>query len=174
MRAGAIDIRIEGDEALLEALASIDQPHLDKLLRDTMAAGAAKMKPAVAAAAPKWKASSGTEGGSQKKPTHPGDLPASISMKRGKASRPPAAIVYPKRKKGGWISHFIVGGTKPHSLARRGSITARAYGWGVQRRGFSHPGTSPNPYITRGGKAGTPAALAEIKKRIAAYWNTLG
>jgi hypothetical protein len=165
MRAGAIDIRIEGDEALLEALASIDQPHLDKLLRDSMAAGAAKMKPAVAKAAPTGK----EIGGSQAVPTHPGDLKRSISMKRGRKTRPPAAIVYAKRSKGGWISHFVIGGTKPHSLAKRGSLQRRL------GQGFKHRNpTTPNPYMTRGGKAGTPAALAEIKKRIAAYWNTLG
>jgi hypothetical protein len=170
-----IDIRTEGGEAIIAALAKIDEQHLDKLLRDAMAAGAAKMKPAVATAAPKWKASSGAEGGSMKHPTHPGDLPKSISYKRGKKTRPPAAIVYARPKVGGWISHFVIGGTAPHSLARRSSLTYRAFAkFGVERRGFQHPGTSPNPYMTRGGKAGTPAALAAISKKIADYWNTLG
>jgi hypothetical protein len=164
MRSGAIDIRTEGGEEILAALASIDQPHLDKLLRDAMAAGAGKMKPAVRSAAPR-----GTSiGGSMAHPTHPGDLKKSISMKRGKRSRPPAAIVYAAPRKGGWISHFVIGGTKPHSLAKRGSLKRRL------GQGFKSPGTTPNPYMTRGGKAGTPAALAEIQKRISAYWNTLG
>jgi hypothetical protein len=161
----AIDIRTEGGEEILSALASIDQPHLDKLLRDAMAAGAGKMKPAVRDAAPR-----GHEGGgSMAHPTNPGDLKASIAMKRGKSSRPPAAIVYAnKRKPGGWISHFVIGGTKPHSLAKRGSLQRRL------GQGFKHrQPTASNPYMTRGGKAGTPAALAEIKRKIAAYWNTL-
>ena len=164
MRASAIDIRVQGDQAILDALASIDQPHLDKLLRDSMAAGAGKMKPAVKAAAPTGR----SIGGSMAKPTHPGDLQKSISMKRGRKSRPPAAIVYAASKKGGWISHFVIGGTKPHSLAKRGSLRRRL------GQGFKSPRTTPNPYMTRGGKAGTPAALAEIKRKIAAYWNTLG
>jgi hypothetical protein len=164
MRASAIDIRTVGDEEILAALAKIEGPYADKLLRDSMAAGGAAMKPAVRTAAPR-----GTSiGGSMARPTHPGDLKASISMKRGRKSRPPAAIVYAASRKGGWISHFVIGGTKPHSLARRGSLQRRL------GQGFKSPGTTPNPYMTRGGKAGTPAALAAIQKKIAAYWKTLG
>ena len=165
MRAGAIDIRTEGGEEILAALASIDQPHLDKLLRDSMMKGAAKMKPAVRTAAPRGR----SIGGSTAWPTHPGDLKKSISMKRGRRSRPPAAIVYAAPKKGGWISHFVIGGTAPHSLAKRGSEQRRL------GQGFKHRNpTTPNPYMTRGGKAGTPAALEAIKQNIASYWNALG
>jgi hypothetical protein len=164
---GFIDIRTEGGEEILQALASIDQPHLDKLLRDSMMKGAGKMKPAVARMAPRWSTSS-REGGSMAHPTHPGDLPRSIAMKRGRKSRPPAAIVYAnKSKPGGWISHFVIGGTKPHSLAKRGTVAA------ARGQGFHSPGTRPNPYMTRGGQAGTPAALYAIKQHIANYWKSL-
>jgi hypothetical protein len=160
----AIDIRTVGGEEILQALAKIDERHVDFLLRDAMARGGTAMKPFVRNAAPR-----GTElGGSMDNRTHPGDLKKSISMKRGKRSRPPAVIVYAAAKKGGWISHFVIGGTKPHSLARRGSLMRRL------GQGFKHRfPTAPNPYMTRGGQAGTPAALAAIEKKIADYWKTL-
>jgi hypothetical protein len=164
-RLSAVDIRVEGDEALLEALGKLQGSAADKLLRDALSKGGLGMKPFVRNAAP-----SGGPGGSRMdQRTHPGDLKKSISVKRGRRSRPPAAIVYPKGT--GWYSKWVIGGTQPHRIR---FADQRARGMRKEQGNIQHPGVRRlNPYMTRGGKAGTPAALARIEKHIDQYIESL-
>lgn len=162
MRATAVDIR--GDEELMAALAKLEGAANDKLLRDALSKGAQAMKPAVKRETPV-----GGPGGSRMNArTKPGDLRKSISAKRGRKSRPPAAIVYPRKT--GWYSKWVIMGTKPHRIR---FADQRDAGVPKNRGNIRHPGGTRNEYMTRGGKAGTPAALAKIKQHLAAYIESL-
>lgn len=164
-RLSAIDIRTEGGEEILKALEQISGPAADAMLRIAMSKGALAMKPAVKREAPV-----GGPGGSRMDHrTRPGDLRASISIKRGRRSRPPAAIVYANKKKG-WHSHFVIGGTVPHMIR---FADQRAAGVRKEDGNIAHPGSRSNPYMTRGGKAGTPAAVKRIEEYVRAYIDDL-
>lgn len=165
MRLSSIDVRVEGTDKLLAALQKLNAQGNDKLLRDALSKGALAMKPFVKAEAPV-----GGPGGSRMNArTRPGDLRKSISVKRGRRSRPPAAIVYPRKT--GWYSKWVIGGTGPHRIR---FADQRAKGVPKERGNIRHPGiTKPNPYMTRGGKAGTPAALGRIEKHIDQFIESL-
>lgn len=161
MAAVGVDVRVEGTAELIAALAKMNTPATDKELRDAVAKGAAAMKPFVARAAPVGKLSTwnrGTPhvGGSKASLTQPGQLRASIVFKRGRRAYGPAAAVYARRSKGGWFSHFVIGGTKPHSLGDKTGF------WAIR-----HPGASrTHPYMAEGGGAGTSASVAAVNKHI--------
>jgi HK97 gp10 family phage protein len=160
-----IDIRVLGDEELLAALGKMQGPAMDKVLRDALMKGAAPMRKATRAAAPTARG----PGGWGTSITRPGDLKKSISMKRGRKSRPPAAVIYAKKTR--WYSKWVILGTGAHRI-RFPDQVAR----GVPKAGgnIRHPGNRrPNPYMTRGGEAGTPAAFAAIRAHIFKHIDSL-
>jgi hypothetical protein len=120
------------------------------------------MVPAVSAAAPR----SRTLGGStMAHRTHPGDLKASIIAKDGSHTRPPAAVVTAKGTF--WYSKWVITGTVPHRIR---FPDQKARGVPKEQGNIIHPGnTHPNPYMTRGGNAGTPATMQILAKYIADF-----
>ena len=159
-----IDIRVEGATELVAALDKLQGHNADALLRNAMSKGGSKMRIAVKNETPE-----GGPGGRVSSPTHPGDLKKSISMKRGRRSRPPAAIIYAKKTY--WYSKWVIRGTAPHRI-RFPDQAAR--GVRKQEGNIEHPGIKrPNPYMDRGGKAGTPAALKAITRYIGTYIESL-
>lgn len=96
--------------------------------------------------------------------TRPGDLRKSIAMKRGKRSRPPSALIYPKGTS--WYSKWVIRGTAPHSIR---FSDQKARGVPKSSGNIRHPGARANPYMARGGDRAEGPALKKVEQMISDY-----
>lgn len=149
-RASLMGIDVRGIEDLVETLDKLDGPEMDAALRNALGKGALIVKKYVKQEAPVG----GPGGSTMQFRTRPGDLKKSISAKRGKRSRPPAAFIYPKGTS--WYSKFVIRGVPPHNIR---FPDQKARGVPKASGNIRHPGARSNPYMARGGDRAEGPAL---------------
>jgi len=148
-----VGIEVDGIDAVLAALGSLNTKKAKALLQKSATAGARALKPYVKAAAPKGRT---------------GALKRSIRSGQTKRNRP-AARVY-NAKKVAFYRHMVVGGTVAHGprthpviAFQTGAITS-PWIYAKQVRG-----TKPRPFFAQGFDAGRAAAEKAIDDVVARY-----
>ena len=150
---GAIQIETRGIDAVIAALAKMEDKPAKAMLQKSASAGAKVLKGTVKAAAPKGRT---------------GNLKRSIRSGQVKRKRPGARVY--NAKKVAFYRHMVVGGTAAHGpkshpvLAfQMGAITS-PWIYAKQVRG-----TSPRPFVAQGFDAGRAAAEKAIDDVVARY-----
>jgi HK97 gp10 family phage protein len=144
-------VSVKGAQEVIDALRGYPAKVEAKVIRTALAAGARVVRDAERAAVP----------------VKTGALRDNIRV--SSKSRGGKIVVGAKagnnKKNGVFYAHFVLGGTKPHTIRVRNAKGLRIGGIGfVSRRSVQHPGARPNDFAAAG-RAAIPAAMDAIIAR---------